>query len=57
MGLKLERYKRVTGTRWVEHQATSVMSYMNNLKVLIAFNHQINSPYNTTMKAAVPKLK
>lgn len=58
MGCTIQRYKRESGTRWVEHQASSIKSYIHNLVILIGFlNHQISSPYNTTMRAAVPKLK
>ena len=31
------RYKRPTGTRWVEHQAAAIDSYLINLPAMIGF--------------------
>lgn len=51
------KYKRPSGTRWVEHQIAALNSHMHNLGIFIGFcNSQISSPHNTTMKALVPKL-
>ena len=37
MSADFKRYKRPTGTRWVEHQVAAIDSYLHNLPVLIGF--------------------
>ena len=56
-GLKFLKYKRASGTRWVAHQVDSTSSFLRNLPILLGFlNHQINTPYNKSMKGAKPTL-
>ena len=58
MGFPVRRFKRDSGTRWVEHQVIATSVYLNNLPVTAGFfNHQITSPYNASMKSAVPKME
>ena len=58
MGFPVRKFKRDSGTRWVEHQAIATSVYLNNLPVTAGFfNHQITSPYNASMKSAVPKME
>ena len=58
MEARHSRYKRPTGTRWVEHQVMAIDSYLKNLPVLIGFfNQQISAPHNTSMKKCVPRLQ
>ena len=48
------RYKRPSGTWWVEHQVNAIGSYLKNLPVLIGFlNQQIVAPHNNSMKKNV----
>lgn len=54
MDLQLRRFKKDTGTRWVEHQAFATSVHLSNLPITaVFFNYQIASPYNTTMTATV----
>jgi hypothetical protein len=56
-GISYKQYKRLTGTRWVEHQAGALKSHLKNLPVLLGFcNQQISSPHNKSIKNIVPKL-
>ena len=58
MGFPVCRFKRDLGTHWVEHQAIATSVYLNNLPVIAGFfNHQIASPYNASMKLAIPKIE
>ena len=51
LGIKKYRYKRPSGTRWLEHNVASLQSFMNNLLTLIAFcDQQIAEPHNKSMK-------
>ena len=58
MVLEILRYKRPTGTRWVEHQTAAIASHLHNLPILIGFcNNQISAPHNTQIKKLKPKLE
>ena len=58
MGQKLFKYKRPTGTRWVEHQVDALESFIKNLPIFLGFaNQQISDPYNQQMKDSKPKLQ
>ena len=51
MGLPVRRFKRDSGTRWVEHQMIATSVCLNNLPVTAGFlNHQIASPYNAVLR-------
>ena len=59
-GFPVRRFKRDSGTPWVEHQAIATSVYLTNLPITVTagfFNHQIASPYNTSMKLAVPRME
>ena len=50
-GKPKRRYKRPSGTRWVEHQVQNLDSHNYNLSILIAFlNQQISDPYNQSIR-------
>ena len=50
-GLEKRKYKRPSGTRWVEHQYANLESNNHNLPILIAFlDQQIAEPYNQSIK-------
>ena len=56
--LRCLKYKRASGTRWVAHQVDSTSSFLRNLPILLGFlKHQIATPYNKTMKNAIPTLQ
>ena len=58
MEARRTRYKRSSGTRWVEHQANAIDSYFKNRPVLIGFlNQQIVAPHNNSMKKNVPRMQ
>ena len=58
MGQKLFKFKRPTGTRWVEHQVDALESSIKNLPIFLGFtNQQISDPYNQQMKHSKPKLQ
>ena len=58
MGLDKKRYKRLGGTRWVEHRIAALESHLHNLPILIGFcDQQIKQPHNQTMKKIVPILE
>lgn len=58
MGIPLKRYKRLTGTRWVEHRLAALDSHLDNLPILIGFcDQQIRAPHNDTIKKLVPTLE
>lgn len=51
MGISHWKYKRPSGTRWVEHQIANINSHNHNLPILIGFlNQQISSPHNVSIK-------
>lgn len=51
MGLEHRKYKRPSGTRWVEHQAANINAYGHNLPILIGFfDQQISNPHNASIK-------
>lgn len=55
--MKQKRYKRLHGTRWVEHRVASLNSHLVNLPVLLGFcDHQIVHPHNITIKKIVSTL-
>ena len=57
MGIPQRRYKRLSGTRWVEHVA-ALDSHLDNLPVLIGFcDQQIRALHNATIKKLVPTLQ
>ena len=54
MGLDKKRFKRLSGTRWVEHRIDALESHLHNLPILIGFcDQQIKQPHNQTMKKLV----
>ena len=58
MGLDKKRYKRLGGTRWVEHRIAALESHLHNWPILIGFcDQQIKQPHNQTMKKLVPILE
>ena len=58
MNIPLVRYKRPTGTRWVEHQVDALDSTLKNLPIFLRFaNQQITNPYNKQMKYAKATLQ
>ena len=58
MGLDKKCYKRLSGTRWIEHRITALESHLHNLPILIGFcDQQIKQPHNQTMKKLVPVLE
>ena len=51
MGVDKKYYKRLSGTRWVEHRIGALESHLNKLPILIGFcDQQIKQPHNQTMK-------
>ena len=55
---KLFKYKRPTGTRWVEHQMDALESSFKNLPIFLGFaNQQTVDPYNQQMKDSKAKLQ
>lgn len=57
-GIPYIRYKRPSGTRWVEHQCAALNSHINNLPIFIGFcNNQILNPHNPQIKKIVAKLE
>ena len=60
IGFLVLRFKTDSRTSWVEHQAIATSVYLTNLPITVTagfFNHQIASPYNASMKFAVPKME
>ena len=50
-GIPYIRYKRPSGTGWVEHQSAALNSHINNLPFFIGFcNDQILRPHNAQIK-------
>ena len=50
-GIPYIRYKRPSGTGWVEHQSAALYSHINNLPFFIGFcNDQILRPHNAQIK-------
>ena len=55
MGILYKRFKRLTSTRWVEHQVMVLNSHLGSLLILISFcDQQIKSPHTATIKKLVP---
>ena len=51
MGLDKKCYKRLSGTRWVEHGIPALKSHLHNLPILIGFcDQQMKELHNQTMK-------
>lgn len=49
--IQKKKYKRPSGTRWVEHQHQNLQSHNHNFPILLAFlNQQISSPHNASIK-------
>ena len=58
MEFPVHRFKADLGTHWLEYQAIATSVVLNNLPVTAwFFNHQIASPYNISMKLAVPEME
>ena len=58
MELPRRKYKRLSGTRWVEHRIEALDSHLINLPILIGFcDQQISSPHNSTIKKLKSKLE
>ena len=58
MCLDKKRYKRLSGTRRVEHRITALESHLHNLPILIgSCDQQIKQAHNQTMKKLVPVLE
>ena len=58
MHIPVTRYKRPSGTRWVEHQVAALNLHLKNLPIFIGFcDKQISTPHNASMKSARSKLK
>ena len=58
MELPRRKYKRLSGTRWVEHRIEALDSHLINLPILIRFcDQQISSPHNSTIKKLKSKLE
>ena len=58
MELPRRKYKRFSGTRWVEHRIEALDSHLINLPILIGFcDQQISSPHNNTIKKLKSKLE
>ena len=58
MGLDENHYKRLSGTRWVEHRIAALESHLHNLPILFGFcDQQIKQLHNQTMKKLVPVLE
>ena len=50
LSIKNLKYKRTSGTRWVEHQEANLNSHNHNLPILIGFfNQQISAPHNSSI--------
>ncbi len=50
-GISIRKYKRPSGTRWVEHQRQYLESHNHNLRILMAFlDQQISAPYNQSIR-------
>ena len=50
-GISKRKYKRPSGTRWVEHQRQYLESHNHNLPILMAFlDQQISAPYNQSIR-------
>ena len=57
-GIEYVRYKRPSGTRWVEHQTAALKSHLKNLPIFIGFcNNQIISPHNESIIKIKAKLE
>ena len=57
-GIEYIKYKRPSGTRWVEHQITALNSHLKNLPIFIGFcNNQILHPHNPQIKKIKSKLQ
>ena len=58
MELSRRKYKRPSGTRWVEHRIEALDSHLIDLPILIGFcDQQISSPHNNTIKKLKSKLE
>ena len=58
MELPRRKYKRLSGTRRVEHRIEALDSHLINLRILIGFcDQQIPSPHNSTIKKLKSKLE
>ena len=58
MELPRRKYKRLSGTRWVEHRIGALDSHFINLPILIGFcDQQISSLRNSTIKKLKSKLE
>ena len=57
-GIEHIKYKRPSGTWWVEHQVAALKSHIHNFPVFIGFcNNQITNPHNNQIKKIKAKLK
>ena len=51
MGINQKKYRRPSGTRWVEHQVDNLASHNHNLPILIGFfNQHIIAPHNENIR-------
>ena len=58
MHIPVTRYRRPSGTRWVEHQVAALNVHLKNLPIFIGFcDQQILTPYNASMKSVRSQLK
>ena len=60
IGFPVLRFKTDSRTPWVEHQVIATSVYLTNLPITVTagfFNQQTASPYNASMKLAVPKME
>ena len=58
MHIPVTRYKRPSGTHWVEHQVAALNLHLKNLPIFIRFcDQQILTPHNASMKLARSKRK
>ena len=57
-GIEYIKYKRPSGTQWVEHQVAALKSHIHNFPVFIRFcNIQIANPHNNQIKKIKVKLE
>ena len=57
-GIEHIKYKKPSGTWWVEHQVAALKSHIHNFPVSIGFcNNQITNPHNNQIKKINAKLK
>ena len=57
-GIEYRKYKRPSGTQWVEHQVAALKVHIHNFPVLIGFcNNQITNPHNNRIKKIKTELE